>query len=75
MSVEVDERHGRGLVWMRRRGLEVPPAEELMVTAPFQSRDKPVRHFEREWSAYPSSRSGRDLGAGEIDSHPRRAQY
>lgn len=75
MSVEVDERHGRGLVWMRRRVSEVPPAKELMGTAPFQSRDKPVQHFEKELSAYPGSRPGRDRGAGEIDSHPRKAQY
>ncbi|MDH6222781.1 hypothetical protein M2283_010133 [Streptomyces pseudovenezuelae] len=30
--------------------------EELMVTAPFQVRDKKVPHFEREWAAHRRSR-------------------
>ncbi|MFF4755243.1 hypothetical protein ACWD5R_35165 [Streptomyces sp. NPDC002514] len=52
VPVEVDERYGRVRAWVQRRGPALPTVEELMVTAPFQVRDKKVPHFEREWAAH-----------------------
>ncbi|MFI7405971.1 hypothetical protein ACIBW9_36825 [Streptomyces sp. NPDC049541] len=57
VSVEVDERYGRVRAWVHRRGEGLPAVEELMVTAPFQVRDKKVPHFEREWAAHRRFRS------------------
>ncbi|MGW2573008.1 hypothetical protein [Streptomyces sp. NPDC001537] len=56
VPVEVDERYGRVRAWVQRRGPALPTVEELMVTAPFQVRDKKVPHFEREWTAHRRSR-------------------
>lgn len=56
VPVEVDERYGRVRAWVQRRGPALPTVEELMVTAPFQIRDKKVPHFEREWAAHRRSR-------------------
>ncbi|MFH9016029.1 hypothetical protein ACH4C6_32210 [Streptomyces sp. NPDC017943] len=52
VPVEVDERYGRVRAWVQRRGPALPTVEELMVTAPFQVRDKKAPHFEREWAAH-----------------------
>ncbi|MCW8382455.1 hypothetical protein [Streptomyces justiciae] len=52
VPVEVDERYGRVRAWVHRRGEGLPAVEELMVTAPFQVRDKQVPHLEREWAAH-----------------------
>ncbi|WP_306192022.1 hypothetical protein [Streptomyces sp. MK5] len=56
VAVEVDERYGRVRAWVQQRGPEPPTVEEVMVTAPFQVRDKKVPHFEREWAAHRRSR-------------------
>ncbi|MGV9934098.1 hypothetical protein ACWDY4_26535 [Streptomyces olivaceoviridis] len=57
VPVEVDERYGRVRAWVHRRGEGLPAVEELMVTAPYQVRDKQVPHFEREWAAHRRFRS------------------
>ncbi|MGK3943326.1 hypothetical protein ABK046_33415 [Streptomyces caeruleatus] len=57
VPVEVDEGYGRVRAWVHQRGDGLPAVEELMVTAPFQVRNKQVPHFEREWAAHRQFRS------------------
>ncbi|MGW8729277.1 hypothetical protein ACWGNF_25010 [Streptomyces sp. NPDC055808] len=57
VPAEIDKRYGRVRAWVQRRGPTLPTVEELLVTAPFQVRDKQVPHFERTWAAHRDNRS------------------